>query len=531
MPLIERWGTRFMNQIDKPETFDTEALRRKISEIRTYDRSEPAPESDPKPLNPLARRVAQQFRTDTRSPTIVIGLLRLFEFLALFLIGYGINALYVAPDFDRWLGYCSMLLASSLMTVVFLQVADGYQVPILRAVTRALPRILGAWALAFGLVAMVLFFLKAGEDYSRVAFGAWFVAGSAFLFLERIVIAVAIRRWARNGVMERRVVIVGGGEPAKALIRTLENQTDNDLRICGIFDDRDERRSPGIVAGYPKLGTVPELVEFARLTRVDMLIIALPLSAEKRILDLLKKLWILPVDIRLAAHATDLRFRPRSYSHVGHVPMLDVFDKPIADWDSVAKRIFDIVFSLLALALLWPVFIGAAIAVKMSSPGPIFFKQKRHGFNNDTIEVFKFRSMYTHLSDPTARAAVTKGDPRVTRVGRFLRKSSIDELPQIFNVLRGELSLVGPRPHAVAAQTADRKYADVVQGYFARHRVKPGVTGWAQINGWRGEIDSDDKIRFRTAFDLHYIENWSLWFDFKILVLTPFRLLDTENAY
>ena len=181
--------------------------------------------------------------------------------------------------------------------------------------------------------------------------------------------------------------------------------------------------------------------------------------------------------------------------------------------------------------MLRPVLLAAAIAVKATSKGPILFKQKRHGFNNETINVFKFRSMYTDMQDITAAKAVTKGDPRVTPVGRFLRKSSIDELPQLFNVLTGGLSLVGPRPHAVLAQTHDRVYADVVEGYFARHRVKPGVTGWAQINGWRGEIDSDEKIRFRTAYDLYYIENWSLWFDLKILFLTPIRLLNTENAY
>jgi lipopolysaccharide/colanic/teichoic acid biosynthesis glycosyltransferase len=139
--------------------------------------------------------------------------------------------------------------------------------------------------------------------------------------------------------------------------------------------------------------------------------------------------------------------------------------------------------------------------------------------------------MYAEMADPTARNAVTKNDPRVTPLGRFLRKSSIDELPQLFNVLLGDLSLVGPRPHAVLAQTQSRTYSDVVEGYFARHRVKPGVTGWAQINGWRGEIDNDDKIKFRTAYDLYYIENWSLLFDLKILLLTPFRLLNTENAY
>ncbi|WP_275790382.1 undecaprenyl-phosphate glucose phosphotransferase [Pararhizobium gei] len=520
-----------MNHIDKPETLDTEALRKKISEIRTYAPGEKPALEPARELNPLARRIAMQFRADTYSPNMIVGLMRLFEFTSLFAIGFAIHMLYVEPKLDEILGYCGLIAGGSALTVVFMQLCDSYQVPMLRAAARTLPRIVGCWTLAFASMTLVFFLLKIGSTYSRLSFGGWYVFGLMFLIAERIFISYSIRRWARNGTMERRAVIVGGGQPVKDLIRSLEQQSDNDIRICGIFDDRDERRSPVIVAGYPKLGTVAELVDFARLTRIDMLIIALPLTAEKRILELLKKLWILPADIRLAAHANNLRFRPRSYSHIGQVPMLDIFDKPIADWDSVAKRIFDVFFSLVALVLLWPVFLGAAIAVKVTSPGPVIFKQKRHGFNNEAIDVYKFRSMYTHMSDPTARNAVTKGDPRVTPLGRFLRKSSIDELPQIFNVLKGQLSLVGPRPHAVLAQTADRTYSDVVEGYFARHRVKPGVTGWAQINGWRGEIDNDEKIRFRTAFDLYYIENWSLWFDLKILFLTPFRLLNTENAY
>jgi lipopolysaccharide/colanic/teichoic acid biosynthesis glycosyltransferase len=172
-----------------------------------------------------------------------------------------------------------------------------------------------------------------------------------------------------------------------------------------------------------------------------------------------------------------------------------------------------------------------ALAIRLDSKGPVLFKQKRYGFNNELIEVFKFRSMYHAASDADAAKLVTKGDSRVTRVGRFIRRTSLDELPQFFNVLRGELSLVGPRPHATKAKAADQLYNDVVDGYFARHRVKPGITGWAQVNGWRGETDTAEKLQRRVEHDLYYIENWSLAFDLYILWRTPISLLKSENAY
>jgi exopolysaccharide biosynthesis polyprenyl glycosylphosphotransferase len=244
-----------------------------------------------------------------------------------------------------------------------------------------------------------------------------------------------------------------------------------------------------------------------------------------------RKLWVLPVDVRLAAHMNRLRFRPRAYSYIGNVPVLDIFDKPIADWNMVMKTVFDRVVGLLILIALSPVMLAAAIAVKLDSPGPILFRQRRLGFNNEVVEIFKFRSLYHKHADPNARQIVTKGDSRVTRVGRFIRKTSIDELPQLFNVLRGELSLVGPRPHAIEAPTANRLWEEVVDSYFARHRVKPGLTGWAQINGWRGELDTQEKLQNRVECDLYYIENWSLGFDLYILFRTPFALLRSENAY
>ena len=520
-----------MNNIDKSEQFNLDNIRKQVSEIRTRDAEEARSERPAGDINAYALQIAEQFREGNQTPAIIIGQYRLFEFLSLLAAGLAILFFGTAADGHPFLSKAVVTVALSGLAIVFLQVADAYQIPILRAPQRFLPRILGPWAAAFVVMTLALLPFDVNNIYSFRLLGIWLATGAVFLLVARLVFAYGIRHWARNGIMERRAVIVGGGDPAKELIRALEHQADNDIRICGIFDDRGEKRSPVMVAGYPKLGTVAELVEFARLTRIDMLIIALPISAEERILQLLKMLWVLPVDIRLAAHANKLRFRPRSYSHVGVVPMLDIFNKPIRDWDGVAKRIFDVIFSVVALTLLWPIMLGAAIAVKTTSRGPIFFMQKRHGFNNEIIKVLKFRSMYTHMSDPSARNAVTKNDPRVTPVGRFIRKTSIDELPQLFNVLLGNLSLVGPRPHAVLAASHNRTYADVVEGYFARHRVKPGVTGWAQINGWRGEIDSDDKIRFRTAYDLYYIENWSLLFDLKILFLTPFRLLNTENAY
>jgi Undecaprenyl-phosphate glucose phosphotransferase len=510
-----------MNEIDPARRFSSESVRK----------LDAGPARGPAELNTIARQVATQYRRDTMSPVMVSGVLRLVELGLLFLSGVVLYGVYVGFSTHLYWHYPVVAFGASLLTVLLLEIMDCYQVTALMRPFANAGRIAAVWAGTFALMATAGFLLKISADFSRFWVGGWFVTGFVLLFGLRLVMARLIRRWARNGAMERRAVIVGGGKAAEVLIRSLEKQPDNDIRICGIFDDRDDKRSPPVVAGYPKLGTVAELIEFARIARIDMLIVSLPLTAESRVLALLKKLWVLPVDIRLSAHSNQLRFRPRSYSYIGAVPMLDIFDKPINDWDSVAKRAFDIVFSLVGIVLFSPVMIATAIAIKLDSKGPVLFKQKRHGFNNEVVEVLKFRSMYVEQCDPTARNAVTKNDPRVTRVGRIIRKTSIDELPQFFNALLGSLSLVGPRPHAVYAQSQNKLYNEVVDGYFARHRVKPGVTGWAQINGWRGEIDTDEKIKMRTEFDLYYIENWSLWFDLKIMLLTPVRLLNTENAY
>ncbi len=491
-----------------------------------------ASSATPGALNELAAVAARQFQTSFLTARLLGGIWRGGEFAILVTIGLGLYAGIVGMHYSLALHYGLLTLLGASALVLILGFLDGYQVAMLRSTGRQLIRLAAAWGGVLALMTLCIFFLKQQDTFSRIWLASWFVSGFVALAAARIVLAFRIRRWARNGVMERRAVIVGGGTNAETLIRSLESQPESDIRICGIFDDRNDRRSPPIVAGYPKLGTIKELVEFARVAKIDMLIVTLPLSAERRLLELLKDLWVLPLDIRLSAHSSHMRFRPRSYSFIGSVPFLDVLDKPLADWDWVAKRVLDMTIASLALVILSPLMLATALAVKLDSPGPVFFRQKRHGFNNQIIDVFKFRSLHHAMSDPLARSIVTKGDRRVTRVGRFIRKTSIDELPQLFNVLRGELSLVGPRPHAVHAMSSGNEaFVEIVEGYFGRHKVKPGITGYAQIKGWRGEIDEPAKLKQRFDHDLFYIENWSILFDLYILAMTPISLLRSQNAY
>ncbi len=483
-------------------------------------------------LSAAARLVASSLSSSPISPVLLAGIARFIEFAAIFAVGVAVYLTYVASNEGLSWWYAPPLVGGALAAVVMIQLADGYSIVSFRRGALQLGRVFLAWTMVFVLFAVVAFLGKIGDAYSRVWVTSWYVSGLFVFTGFRLAFARLVRRWIRIGRLERRAVIVGGGESAENLIHAIEAEPDNDIRICGIFDDRQDGRSPPIVAGYPKLGNIAELVDFGRIARIDLLIVALPITAENRVLQMVRQLWVLPVDIRLSAHTNKLRFRPRTYSFVGKVPFLDVFDKPIAGWDVVSKWLVDHITGALILALAAPVMAATALAIKFDSKGPALFKQKRYGFNNELIEVYKFRSMYVDRADVGAAKLVTRNDPRVTRVGRFIRKTSLDELPQLFNVVfKGNLSLVGPRPHALQAKAADRLYNDVVDGYFARHRVKPGITGWAQINGWRGETDTAEKLQHRIEHDLYYIENWSVPFDLYIIAMTPFRLLQTENAY
>jgi Undecaprenyl-phosphate glucose phosphotransferase len=483
-------------------------------------------------LSPVALAAAKEHYRDAYSPIVLAGLVRVIEVALVVAVGFAIYVGYVLPANGFAWFYVPAILGIALLAMLAFQVADIYQVQAFRGHEKQYMRLASAWSVVFLIAIGVSFFAKAGDQFSRVWLGAFYVIGIFTLIAFRRGLFLLVRRWTRQGRLDRRTVVVGCDSNGETLIESLAAQRDSDVHVVGAFDDRGDERSPASCAGVPKLGTVDDLVEFARQTRVDLVIFSLPISAESRILQMLRKLWVLPVDIRLSAHTNKLRYRPRSYSYVGNVPVLDVFDKPIADWDVVMKWLFDKIVGSLALIAALPVMLLVALAIKLDSRGPVLFRQKRYGFNNELIEIYKFRSMYADQSDATASRLVTVDDPRVTRVGRFIRKTSLDELPQLLNVVfTGNLSLVGPRPHALAAKAANRLYDEAVDGYFARHRVKPGLTGWAQIHGWRGETDSEEKIQRRVEHDLYYIENWSILLDLYIVAQTPFALARTENAY
>ena len=484
-------------------------------------------------LSQAALAVTKQKVRRAYSPVVMAGIVRLADFVLLSLVGIALYVGYVVPLSGFHWEYIAAIFGMTATAVICFQAGDIYQVQVFRGQLGQTTRMISSWAFVFLLFIGASFFAKLGGEISRLWLSAFFFAGLGILTAERLFLRSMVRSWARQGRLDRRTIIVGSDQNGEQLVTALKAQDDSDIDVLGVFDDRNDNRALETCAGSPKLGKVDDIVEFARRTRIDLVLFALPISAETRILEMLKKLWVLPVDIRLSAHTNKLRFRPRSYSYLGKVPTLNVFEAPITDWDLVMKWLFDHVVGAVILLMALPVMALVALAIKLDSPGPVLFRQKRFGFNNERIDVFKFRSLYHHQADPLASKVVTRNDPRVTRIGRFIRKTSLDELPQLFNVVfKGNLSLVGPRPHAVQGKLQSRLFDEAVDGYFARHRVKPGITGWAQVNGWRGEIDNEEKIQKRVEFDLYYIENWTVMFDVYILLRTPLALMTkSENAY
>ncbi|MFP5349994.1 MAG: undecaprenyl-phosphate glucose phosphotransferase [Gammaproteobacteria bacterium] len=369
---------------------------------------------------------------------------------------------------------------------------------------------------------------KTSELYSRRVLLSWFVITPLLLIIWRGWLQIVLASLRQRGLNTRQVAIVGARELGAYLARTIIDAPWMGLRPVGFYDDRKPAgERPLVHEPVEVIGNLEMLLRHAHEGRIDIVYITLPMSAEKRVQQLLARLSDTTASVYIIPDFFMFDLLHASWGTIGDLPAVSISETPFYGVDGLIKRIEDIVLASVLLVVVAIPLVVIAIGVKLSSPGPIIFKQHRYGLRGNKIEVWKFRSM-TVCENGGDVVQARKQDPRVTRFGAFLRRTSLDELPQLFNVLQGHMSLVGPRPHAV---NHNEQYRRLIDRYMLRHKVKPGITGLAQVNGWRGETDSLDKMQKRVEHDLAYIHNWSLWLDVKIIFLTAFRAFNDKNAY
>jgi putative colanic acid biosynthesis UDP-glucose lipid carrier transferase len=458
-------------------------------------------------------------RERSKTNASLISMVQRFSDISIMFVGLWlvcrINAL---PFF-----YVYLLMA--LMTLVVFQmiggITDFYRSWRGVRISTELLMLLQNWTLSLVFSAGLLAF----NDDFKASFGvwlSWYLLSSTGLVVCRSCIRYAAG-WMRNhGYNTRRVAIAGTLPVGAELMESFRNEPWLGFEVMGVYHDP----HPG---GVPPswAGNFDQLVEDARAGKIHNVYIAMAMKDEVHIRKLVRSLSDTTCSVMLIPDVFTFNILHSRTDEVNGVPVVPLFDTPLNGVNRIIKRIEDIVLSSLILLLISPVLCAIALAVKLSSPGPIIFRQTRYGMDGRAIKVWKFRSMRVMENDAVVKQA-TKGDPRVTRVGNFLRRTSLDELPQFINVFMGGMSIVGPRPHAVAH---NEQYRSLIEGYMLRHKVKPGITGWAQINGWRGETDTLEKMEKRVEYDLEYIREWSLWFDIKIVFLTIFKGFVNKAAY
>jgi len=390
-----------------------------------------------------------------------------------------------------------------------------------------------AWAFAFAGLALVSFLVKNADEYSRGWAICWFALGLVSLLASRWGFAQLHRRWVRDGRLAHTMLLLGGGELGARFSQRVRESSSH-VRLIGFFDDR-RSRAPSAIDDLPWLGGSEDLLRFVTEHPVDTVVIALPMIADERIIQLIRDLrqrpmdvWILPDFLGLRVGATGAA---QTLVDVPGMLLVPVASRPIAGWNWLIKHLEDKVVAALALILFAPLMLTIAAAIKLTSPGPVLYRQPRVGYNQREFAVLKFRTMHQAVCVAQPDKLTVRRDPRVTRVGALLRRTSLDELPQLINVLRGEMSIVGPRPHFSAARAADKLYNEAVVEYSARHRVKPGITGWAQVNGWRGPTETVEQIQKRVEHDMYYIDNWSIGLDLWIIALTAIKGFISRNAF
>ncbi len=463
------------------------------------------------------------------SQSIIVGLMVLAEAVLIAGSGLLIYSVYLGGQ-DQ--GPSLYVVATTLYTLLMLQsfqIAGLYRFSRILEPFGAVLRQTALMLLVFLLLVACAFALKISAQFSRVWAFTYISSLLVLLPAGRVLMWDFVRRQAAAGQLARNIVVYGAGSQGGSLLHHITGLHEPWNRVVGVFDERTTRLGKG--PGANVTGNLEDLVRLGRSCRVDEVLIALPWSARDRILGIVERLREMPSNVRLAPEFIGADLLSRKTTYQFGIPMLSVLERPVSGWAGFWKSVLDFALGMIFMLLAAPIMLLVALAIKLESPGPLLFKQMRYGFNNQLIGVYKFRSMYIDQQDDKAEKLTARDDPRVTRVGRFIRRFSLDELPQLFNVLKGEMSVVGPRPHALQAKAGGRLYEDVINEYAVRHKVKPGITGWAQVNGWRGETDVEEKIIKRVEHDLYYISHWSLALDIEILLRTFKVVLKGDNAY
>jgi Undecaprenyl-phosphate glucose phosphotransferase len=405
-----------------------------------------------------------------------------------------------------------------------------YDMDMLQDALRSIRDLWLRWSVMFVMLAALSALAHDPHRFARTWFTMFYLGGLVTLGLERALVAKLIREWIRRGYETQRVAIVGGNELTAKLIEKFAVNPWG-IRIIGVFDDRN-RGNVKHITGVPRLGTVSDLLDYSKSHRLDLVVVTLPLAASQRIQAVIRQLRQQPVSVRVLPG--EIGLEPLSPIRLARtdlpgVQLIAVADRPISEYELFFKGVFDRVAALLGLIVASPILLVCAAGIRISSPGPVFFRQPRVGYKGRNFEILKFRTM--HVTAKPNTVLTMRDDPRVFRFGSLLRKTSLDEVPQLFNVLKGDMSLVGPRPHMPEARAAGRLYYDAVQEYADRQRVKPGITGWAQVNGWRGPTETLEQIERRVEHDIYYIDNWSLLLDFFIIFKTILVGFHGKNAF
>lgn len=390
-------------------------------------------------------------------------------------------------------------------------------------------RVTVAWLLVEGAGILLTFSLHRADELSRLWLLYWGLASAGLLMVTKALVHATLKSLRREGFNQKAVAIVGAAPYGEFLIEQMRSRPEAGFSPVCVFDDTlDTHESGSTLAGVPVKRDLTDLALLVRGRVIRELWLALPISQESKIHQIVSEFRHDFVNIRFIPDVRSLSFFNHAVVDLLGVPAINLAASPITDITVLPKRVFDRVFAACVLLGLSPLLLALSVAVKVSSPGPVFFKQKRKGIDGHEFEIYKFRSMKVHVETPGHVTQAKKGDKRVTRVGAFLRRTSLDELPQFINVLRGEMSVVGPRPHALEH---DNIYKDLVKGYMFRYRIKPGITGWAQVNGFRGETDRIEKMMGRVKLDLYYMQHWTFGLDMKIVAMTLWKGFAGANAY